>query len=483
MFNNRIKSEAYDRIIKKIEDGVFTSGESCRLTQYYFEGKDITHFQESEMTPELCTSLMEYGKCKLSDVPEASKTREFFMMAFTDKDVYNYIRNHITDFNRQFFKDLIATNEYAMKFDTNCFSIMPIEYIDEEMCSLAILRSTDWIDSNWFKYAYRRKPEALTADLWKLGARLYSRISGKQNRFLNMTPEEYRDAEYYKEMCSCNYNCGMELDTNKGKIMDSIPQEILTPKFLFDLILADKNNIARFSEAALETEFSNIIKGKIFFEKIWQFIVKLDGYQIKNIKLNDERIEFFLCHYDKDSEQYRWGFKDNYKRYIKQRDDVEAVAKTDETIQRNNMMLATFVLGSAMSGNPNAADVPMLSLLPINYQGIVPQELCKEYDTEEYLKMMYKTLGIQIGEEYDNLFYRSSLPEGWTIDNEDYCNYVKDNKGNTVVKYFYDSKFYDRDAYVTIMNNPKEKEQERELHQRLVKVLTHRKITPPSTQK
>ena len=39
----------------------------------------------------------------------------------------------------------------------------------------------------------------------EIRARLYARKQDCENEFLSITPEEYKDEEYYKEMCSCNY--------------------------------------------------------------------------------------------------------------------------------------------------------------------------------------------------------------------------------------------------------------------------------------
>lgn len=461
----KIKDEVYERIQKKIEDGIFIKGNDCRLTKYYFERKTIRDFQLNERTPEVCTSLMGYGKCRLSDVPESSRTREFFIASFTNDEVNDYIKNHITDFDRQFFKDLIESNEYATHFDRNCFSIMPLEYIDEEMCSLAIIDSLDWSNDSWFYSVYERKPEALTEDLWKLGARLYARLSGSENKFLNITPKEYKDEEYYREMCSCNFNCGMELDTNKGKIMDSIPQEIITPEFLVDLLSISMDNVARFNERALETELIYTREGSIVTEKVWQFVVRLKGDVIKNIDLNDERNEYFLSHYDKDSSEYIWAFKDKYKKYKKQKNDAEALAQTEQRIKNNAENSALMTLFGALAYSMNGEDPSQAiddvsnatrhmgsQFLPIRYQGIIPKELRKKYDSEEYLQLFYKQIGIEIIEEYDDLFYRVNLPEGWSIESNGYWNNVKDSNGNTIIKYFYDSKFYDRCAYVNTVN-------------------------------
>lgn len=467
-----IKDLFYNRIIEKIENGTFIEGNKCQLQQYYFENKSIENFPISERTPEVCSSLMHYNKCRFSDVPESSRTREFFIDSFINEDVFDYIKKHITDFDRQFFKDLITTNQYATILDRNCFAIMPLEYIDEEMCSLAIIHSLEWSNDCWFYSVAKRKPEALTSDLWKLGARLYARKSGKENKFLDVTPEKYKDKEYFIEMCSCNFNCDCKLDTNKGKIMDTIPQEVITVEFLVDLLESSIDNVARFNERALETEIPHTVDGKVIFEKIWQFAVRLKGNIIRNIELNDERVEFFLSHYDKDSHEYIWAFKDKYKRYKKKKNDAEALAKVDERTQNFYRNTANLPLFHAFTNSLNGKNLDdaidditkinqttpvKCSLLPIKFSGCIPQEFSKTLDSEEYLEMMYKELGVQIIEEFDDLFYSVSLPDGWTTDSNGYWTYVKDNDGNTIIEYFYGSNFYDRDAYVKTINKSKDK--------------------------
>ena len=57
----------------------------------------------------------------------------------------------------------------------------------------------------------------------------------------------------------------------------------------------------------------------MLFIKLWQAAVICDGYQIRNIPLNDERVEFFLSLYDKDFSEYEYGFKDHYKRYLRKK--------------------------------------------------------------------------------------------------------------------------------------------------------------------
>ena len=74
-----------------------------------------------------------YNKLSLYDVPKSLRTEEFFANTFYY--TYDYIKNNIEKFDRNFFKDLIMTDGGSLIFDKNCFEIMPIEYIDEEMVS------------------------------------------------------------------------------------------------------------------------------------------------------------------------------------------------------------------------------------------------------------------------------------------------------------------------------------------------------------
>lgn len=408
----------YDRIIQKIEKGIYKKGNICILNKRNITINDIKYFSLEQRTPEVCSSLMDYGKCRFADVPDSSRTREFFINSFTNPDVYDYIRSHIADFDKQFFKDLIETNNYATSSSNNCFSIMPTEYIDEEMCSLAIINSLDWNDDAWFYCAFERNKEAITSDLWKLGARLYTGDFNRDNKFLDITPDRYKDDEYFMEMCSCNFNANSKLIGSKSKIMDKIPQEVVTQEFLVNLLSADIDNISSFNEKALETEVTYVVNGKTFSEKIWKFAIIIKGDTIRNIKLNDERIEFFLNHYDKDSNEYIWSFKDKYRKYKNKNHNV--IPKIDQN---------TLVL-------------------PIKFNGSIPEEFSKKLDSEEYLEMMYKKLGIRIIGEYDELFYCVDMPNGWSTDSCGNCTFVKDSNGEPLIEYAYFGKCYDRDAYV-----------------------------------
>lgn len=442
-----INDEVYKRISKKVEDGIFKKGKKIE-SAHSFREKSITDFPVSERTP------------------ENPRTREFFISKFTNPEVFNYIKDNIEQFDREFFKDLLESNEYATIFRENCFAIMPLEYIDEEMCSLAILNTIDYGDYAWFYSTYERKPEALTADLWKLGARLYET---DENKILDITPEEYKDVEYYKERCCTNYRSfGSEIASRKDKIMDSVPQEILTPEFLVDLLVVSLKNIAMFNEKALETKisYSDTSSGEIVTETIWQFVVKLNGDLIQHIELNDERIEYFLKHYDKDSDEYNYAFKKKYKAYKKKKEKPKAYAEQMTRIGNYYRSVAELTLLGVLDGKEPAQAIDDMTkatrkvkqtFLPIKYKERVPAELCKQYDSEEYLELMYNLLGIEIIEERDDLFYRVNMPEEWTVTNKGYWNYVKDKDGADVITYFYRSLIYDRDAYVRCINIPDEK--------------------------
>ena len=254
--------------------------------------------------------------------------------------------------------------------------------------------------------------------------------------------------------------------------MDYIPKEILTPKFLLGLLSENPNNFARFNEQALETEISHTIDGERVKEKIWQFMIRKYGELVRYIDLNDERVSFFLENYSKDSSEYIFSFKDKYKEYKKKRDNREEYDRKQREMQEDALDTAKRVLFGAMLYSREGEDpskaiedearwdtVKYRVVLPIRYRGVIPVEFLKEYDSEEYLEKLYKEMGIEIIDEHDNLFYNVVLPEGWQVEKTDrYWNNVKDKNGNTVIEYFYDSKFYDRDAYVSNVNPVDSKE-------------------------
>lgn len=68
----------------------------------------------------------------------------------------------------------------------------------------------------------------------------------------------------------------------------------------------------------------------------------------------------------------------------------------------------------------------------------------------EYTKQQYERMGIIIVEEYDDLFWNVTLPDGWEIKatNHSMWNNLFDDKGRKRAEFFYKAAFYDRDAFI-----------------------------------
>lgn len=332
----------------------------------------------------------------------------FYINNYDNPKVFNFIKSHISYFDKQFFKELIIMNNHATHWSNNCFEIMPIEYIDTEICNLAISNHIDCYDDYWFLTVYKRKPEVLTKDLWKLGARLYSNIRDGENNFLNITPNQYKDEEYYKEMCRHSFRYYSVFTQNKKNIMSTVPQKILTVNFLISLLKENINNLDCFDNFSLEKEVTYIINNERVKEKIWQYAIKLDGKAITYIELNDKRIEFFLNTYGKDSKEYCTYFKRRYKQYKK--------ANLNKIHQYLNKI-------HQYNNTEDNTNINNQTFIPITFLGKVPDEYKKDLDSEEYLEVIYKLMGIKIINKYDNLFYKTILPESWEVINNGYWNY------------------------------------------------------------
>jgi hypothetical protein len=67
----------------------------------------------------------------------------------------------------------------------------------------------------------------------------------------------------------------------------------------------------------------------------------------------------------------------------------------------------------------------------------------------EYTRAKYERMGIEIAEDYDDLFWSVKLPDGWEIRATDHTmwNELVDNKGRKRATFFYKAAFYDRDAF------------------------------------
>ena len=219
---------AYKRINENFEKGEFKEGTVSKLQIHSYEkSRDVTRV-------EYYVDAIQYGRISFDEIPKKYSTEDFFIHVLSSKDVCNYVKAHIgEEFDREFFKDAIATNEYALKFKENCFEYMPLEYIDEEMISCAMLKAINsrYVErrgdsEDWFYSVAKRKPEVLTQDFWTLGARCFAAKRNGENKFLEITPKQYRTKEYYFAMCL----------ENNTPVMEDFPKEIITTEFLIALI-------------------------------------------------------------------------------------------------------------------------------------------------------------------------------------------------------------------------------------------------------
>lgn len=438
--------QAYKRLENLFKQKGYSQGIEDKMPIYCWDNVDCL---PKNLTPGHYVYAHSYGKIKLKDIPKKYLTREFFLHELSGayKDLVEYVKENPLMFDRQFFKDHIATDYYSLEFELNDFEYMPLEFIDEEMVACAMFRSINmrYIDrrgdcSDWFYSVYKRKPELLTQDLYILGARCFSEKRHGKNEFLDITPEKYRTPEFYFALCL----------KNNTPVMEDIPENILTTNFLIDLLNDNSENIRCFSESALEKEAEMERRGTV---KFWQAAIINDGYQIKNIPLNDERIQFFLSIYDKDSSEYEHGFKSHYKDYLRKKTGV--AKPKDDSIALAGMI----ALGEALSGmsSDNAIDLGTdimnaatnrQTMLPIYYNNIVPNEYSKKYDKEEYLLEIYKKIDIQVLHEADSYYYLVILPQNISVVKDEYGYCVKDSNEQPLLHYYDRGPFYDRTVVV-----------------------------------
>lgn len=438
--------QAYKRLEEMFEQKGYSQGIKDDMPIYCWDNVQCI---PDNLTPGHYVYANSYGKIKFRDIPDEYRTREFFLHALSGayEDIVEYVKEHSSKFDKQFFKDHIATDYYGLEFQLNDFEYMPLEFIDEEMVACAMFRSVNmcYVDrrgdcDDWFYSVYRRKPEILTQELYTLGARCFAEKIHGENKFLDITPEEYRTPEFYFALCL----------GNGTPVMEDIPESILTTNFLVDLLNDSTENIQCFSEVALEREAPMAERGNV---KFWQAAIINDGYRIGDIPLNDERVEFFLSMYDKDSPEYEYGFKDHYKRYLRKKNSTPE-PKNDATELTGMMTLAGALLGMENDSEIDFGTAVMntatdrQSMLPIHYDCRVPIEYSKKYNKEEYLLEIYKKIGIQVLQEADNYYYSVILPENISIVRDDYGYCINDSNGKTLIHYYDRGSFYDRTVTV-----------------------------------
>ena len=297
-------------ILKMVKNGFYRLGEIHKLN-YYTEPNRVSfkNYSPEQLTDKVCNFLLSYGKCHFEDVPEKARTRDFYINAFTDRGVYEYIENHVCDFDKEFFRDLIATNRYALIFKNNAFEIMPLEYITTEMVDIAFIINTNWSGSDWFQSVVRRKPEAISYQAWLCAARYYTSVYN----VLNVVPERYKTKIFYLELMSCSFNVGMSLEQDKQKVIGQLGDDVMTPEFLRDVICLDISNVGRIPERYLETELDF---GEHKME-VWKACMLAEPNTITRIQPSIERIQFFKDTYGDNSFNYRLYCEDIEKEFGK----------------------------------------------------------------------------------------------------------------------------------------------------------------------
>ena len=345
------------------------------------------------------------------DIPESLRSKDVILNFMHCQNSFEYIKNHIEEYDCQFFKDLIETNFFLVNLeDQNIFSIMPLEYIDEEMCLLAVLKANE--HGYWFSEVYKRKPEVLTERLWKIAARLYVFNVQDAIDLMRVTPQNYKDYEFYQELCSR----GSYFFESKENVTDAIPSEILTPQFLLELIQKQSDNVSTFSESALNTELSykkyqyclsdDYVKEITITQKAWQKALIDNGENIWYVKPDDEKLKFFSCYYPEGTEEY--------KKYIVGEENINPEEKT----QKSNSVTGDVFneIGEILRESKNE-----IGRLPRKYiEEILDNEIkpgafmFKIHDMFD----IYEMIGIVFDENYDTVGpnnYLAILPEGWKI--------------------------------------------------------------------
>ena len=256
------------------------------------------------------------NKVKIEEIPKEYRNRDFFLYLMQQDydNTVEYAKKHPKMFNKQLFKDYMELDSANLGTKQNIFEWMPVELIDEELLMCAILNCLDrpFAEhregfSAWFYSVAGRKREALTRELYIMGAKLFAKKEKNgRNKFMGITPLEFRTVEYYFAMCIGN-------DT---PVMEHFPQAILTPSFLAAVINDKASNIGSFSKDAL--------RRKIYMENVgmvecWQAAIIKHPAAIKYIPLTDKRVEFFLSKYGTDSRGYNIWFKNLHEEYLKKK--------------------------------------------------------------------------------------------------------------------------------------------------------------------
>lgn len=134
--------QAYKKLEEMFRGKGYSQGVKDEMPIFCWD--DVQRIPDN-LTPGHYVYANSYGKIKFRDIPEEYRTREFFLHALSGayEDIVEYVKAHPEKFDKQFFKDHIATNYYGLEFKLNDFEYMPLEFIDEEMVACAMFKSID----------------------------------------------------------------------------------------------------------------------------------------------------------------------------------------------------------------------------------------------------------------------------------------------------------------------------------------------------
>jgi hypothetical protein len=394
-----------------------------------------------------------FGKCikrsiepglPISSVPaEVVKDYLASTLSTFNKSQVNYVVSHPTTFDKDFYKNLVASKYSVLSGPNNVFEWMPEEILDEELVMCAIFETSkedpreaydDYAD--WFFSVHKRKPELLTYDVYVTCARLYEARRNGESRFLAITPDSYRTQEYYAAICT----------TKAPNIIADVPEAVLTATFLTLLLLIDTENVIGFTEEILER--SIYMSELQTYVRIWRLSLMIDGNSILYIPLNEERIEYCKNNFRKGSCEYS-SFKARYYSYkyggpLNEFEEVAGSLGIDEVC--NIAAGISIDPGKGLSKKTPSG----LCRLPLRSRHHVPEEYFSLYDKDEYLAEVYRAIGIRVDDtKADYNYYYVELPDGISVVQDETGTYRLTMGEEAVLHYRDDGPLYDRRVYVT----------------------------------
>lgn len=101
--------QAYKRLEEMFEQKGYSQGIKDNMPIYCWDNVQCI---PDNLTPGHYVDAYRYGKIKFKDIPDEYRTREFFLHALSGAyvDIVEYVKAHPAKFDKQFFKDHIATN-------------------------------------------------------------------------------------------------------------------------------------------------------------------------------------------------------------------------------------------------------------------------------------------------------------------------------------------------------------------------------------